>query len=164
MATVTSSDFTGATTAFTKTVSIPVDTATTARITIVGSSIKNTVAGSQAYTFQVKLADVRDAANNSVSLLTDTVTGDKTTVQAPTLTLKNATVAAPTNDKLSNATNQEAGRFGLSAEGDAVRVTKVVLNATFNTGTQLLSDLVDASSIELRDAATDAKLQGTVTL
>jgi hypothetical protein len=165
VATITSADFPpGSTTAFTKTVSIPVDTTSTARITIVGSSVKNTVAGSQNYTFQVKLADVRDAANNSVALLTDTVTGDRTTIQAPTLTLKNATVAAPTNDKLSNATNQEVGRFGLTAEGDTVRVTKVVLNGTWNTGSQMVSDLVDSSSVELRDAATDVKIAGTVTL
>ncbi len=162
VATITSADFTGATYAITKTVSIPVDTATSGRITIVGSSIKNTVAGSQNYTFQVKLADVRDAANNAVSLLTDTVTGDKTTIQAPTLTLKNATVnTGNSNDKISSTTNQEVGRFALRAEGDAVRVTKIVIN---NIGSALLSDVVDASSIELRNVATDAKLQGTVTL
>lgn len=161
VATITSADFTGAVTAFTKTVSIPVDTSSAARITIVGSSIKNTVAGSQNYTFQVKLADVRDAANNSVSLLTDTVTGDKTTVQAPTLTLKAATLQPSSNNTISNSSNQEVGRFALTAEGDAVRVTKIVIN---NLGSAALTGVVDASSIELRDAATDAKLQGTVTL
>lgn len=161
VATITTADLTGATTPFTKTVSIPVDTSSSARITIVGSSVKNTVAGSQNFTFQVKLADVRDAANNTVALLTDTVTGDKTTIQAPTLTLKNATVAAPTNDKISATTNQEVARFGLTAEGDSVRVTKVVLGSS---GSAVLTGVVDASSVELRDVATDAKIAGTVTL
>jgi hypothetical protein len=161
VATITATDFpSGSTTAINKTVSIPVDAATAGRITIVGSSVKNTIAGSSNYTFSVKLADVRDAANNSVALLTDTITGDKTTIQAPTLTLKNATVAAPTNDKISSTTNQEIGRFGLTAEGDAVRVTKVVLGSVGAA----LTGVVDASSIELRDAATDVKLAGTVTL
>ncbi len=160
VATITSSDNWAL--PITKTVSIPVDTATAARITIVGSSVKNTVVGSQNYTFQVKLSDVRDAANNAVSLLTDTVTGDKTTIQAPTLTLKNATVnTGNSNDKISSATNQEAGRFALRAEGDEVRVTKLVVN---NIGSALLSNVVDASSVELRNVATDAKLQGTVTI
>jgi hypothetical protein len=161
VATITASDFpAGSVAPIVKTVSIPVDSSTAARITIVGSSVKN-VTPASTYTFGVKLGDVRDAANNTVALLTDTVTGDKTTIQAPTLTVKPATVAAPTNDKISAVSNQEAGRFGFTAEGDSVRVTKLVMT---NIGTALLSDIVDASSIELRDAATDTKISGTVSL
>lgn len=161
VATITSSEFpAGSSTGIEKTVSIPVDSSTAARITIVGSSVKNTTPTS-AYTLTVKLGDVRDAANNTVFLLTDTVTGDKTTIQAPTLTAKPATVAAPTNDKIASVSNQEVGRFGFTAEGDAVRITKLIIN---NVDSANISTIVDASSIELRDASTDAKLQGTVSL
>jgi hypothetical protein len=164
IATITASDYAGGLTVLpTKVVSIPVDSTTSARITIVGSSVKNTLTGSNLYGFKVQLSDVRDSANNSVTLGTAAVTGDQTTIQAPTLTLKNATVAAPSNSTISATTNQEVARFGLTAEGDAIRVTKVVLTGSLSvTGT--IADLVDASSIELRDVATDAKIAGTVTL
>lgn len=163
IATITASDFpANSTTAITKVVSIPVDSATPATITIVGSSIKNTTASNGAYTFAVKLADVRDTANNVVNLVTDTLVGDKTTVQAPTLTLKNATVAAPTNSTISATSNQEVGRFAVSADGDAVRVTKVVLTASGNF--TALSDIVSPSSIELWNADTNAKISASVSV
>ena len=76
------------------------------------------------------------------------------------LTLKNATVAAPANDKISGTTNQEVGRFALTAQGGSARVTRLSLGAS---GASLWG-LVDPSSIELRDAMTDIRIAGTVAL
>jgi hypothetical protein len=163
IATITSADFpAGSVTAIPKVVSVPVDATTPATITIVASSIKNATAVAGAYTFTVALADVRDSANNSVSLITSSLVGDKTTIQAPVLTLKNATVAAPTNSTISALSNQEVGRFGASADGDAVRVTKIVVTAT---GTyDALANVVSSSSIELWNADTNTKISATTTV
>ena len=163
VATITSTDFpAGSTSAITKTVSIPVDSSTPATITLVASSIKNNLGVAGAYTFNVALSDVRDSANNSVTLITSSLAGDKTTIQSPTLTLKNATVAAPSNSTISSVSNQEAGRFATSADGDAVRVTKVVATAT---GTyDLLSNVVSSSSIELWNADTNTKISATTSV
>ncbi len=163
IATITSSDFPGSSVAaITKTVSIPVDATTPATITIVASSIKNATAVAGAYTFTVQLSDVRDSANNTVNLISSSLVGDKTTVQAPVLTLKNATRAAPTNSTISATSNQEVGRFAASADGDAVRVTKVVVTATGNY--TALSDVVSSSSIELWNADTNKKISATTTV
>ena len=165
IATITSSDFLpGGVLPITKTVSIPVDSTTPAAITIVGSSVKNTLGVSGVYTFAVALSDVRDSANNAVTLITSTVTGDKTTIQSPTLTLKNATTAAPSTATISSVSSpQETGRFGLTADSDAVRLNKLVVTATGNFVTTL-ADVVDASSIELWDADTNTKISATVSL
>ena len=52
--------------------------------------------------------------------------------------LKNATIAAPSNDKLTNAVNQEIGRFALSAGMDIIRLESIDVS---NTGTSVLSDI-----------------------
>lgn len=162
IATITSSDFlSGSTTAIPKVVSIPVDASTAATITIVGTSVKNTPGVNGAYTFTVKLSDVRDSANNSVALLSDSLVGDKTTIQSPTMTLKNATVAAPTNNTISSTSNQEVGRFAITADGDAIRVTKVSLIPS-NAAT--LTGIVSSSSIELWNADTNTKISATTSL
>jgi S-layer homology domain len=144
-----------------KTVSIPVDTTTPATITIVASSIKNQTSAVGQYTFAVQLVDVRDSSNNTVNLVTSTVTGDKTTIESPTVTLKNSTVAAPSTSTLSSQPNQEIGRFGLEAKSDKIRVTKVKVVAA---GTVLMPTIADASSIELVRVADGTKVSASTTL
>ena len=161
IATITSADYTGAIVSISKVVSIPVDATTPATITIVGTSVKNAPGVNGAYTFTVKLSDVRDSANNSVALLSDSLVGDKTTIQSPTMTLKNATVAAPTNNTISATSNQEVGRFAITADGDAIRVTKIDLTPS-NAAT--LTGIVSSSSIELWNADTNTKISATTSL
>lgn len=162
IATISAANFApGSMTAIPKVVSIPVDSTTPATITIVASSIKNAIGVSGVYTFTVKLSDVRDSSNNSVTLLSESLVGDKTTIQSPTMTLKNATVAAPTNNTISATSNQEVGRFAITADGDMVRVTKVVVYA--NSGTTL-NGVVSSSSIELWNADTNTKISASTTV
>ncbi|MBX9809256.1 hypothetical protein K2X92_02625, partial [Candidatus Gracilibacteria bacterium] len=144
----------------TKVVSIPVDSTTPAEITIVASSVLNQTSAVGNYTFAVQLTDVRDSSNNTVALVTSTVTGDKTTIESPTITLKNSTVAAPSSSTLSSQSNQEIGRFGLEAKSDKVRVTKVVVTAT---GADI-NNISDAASIELVRQIDGTKVSATTSL
>lgn len=150
----------GSTQMATKTVSIPVDVNTPAEITIVATSVLNQTGSVGQYTFAVALTDVRDASNNSVSLVTSSVTGDKTTIESPTVNLKNSTVAAPSTSTLASQSNQEIGRFGLEAKSDKVRVTKLVVTATGAN----MTNVADASSIELVRVADGTKVSATTSV
>ncbi len=143
-----------------KNIVLPIVTWTPSEITIVASSLRYNADTPTVYTFAVALTDVRDSSNNSVSLVTSSVTGDKTIVETPTILLKNSTVAAPSTSTLSSQNAQEIGRFGLEARSDKVRVTKIVMNAT---GASILN-VADAASIELVRVADGSKVSATTSL
>jgi hypothetical protein len=65
--------------------------------------------------------------------------------------LRNATIAPPANDKISNIANQEIGRFGLSAGIDAIRFESVDIS---NVGTSMISTIAaSATGVELREVS-----------
>lgn len=75
--------------------------------------------------------------------------------------LRNATLAPPSNDKVSDTTNQEIGRFGLSAGLDVIRLENIDVS---NIGTSTLSDIAFSSTgIELREVSGNTLLTtGTI--
>ena len=66
--------------------------------------------------------------------------------------LRNATVAPPSNDKIySSGTNQEIGRFGLSAGLDDIRLENINLS---NIGTTTLANIASSlTGVELREVS-----------
>lgn len=131
-------------------------------LTLVAAGVKNNNTVSGSYKFSVKLDDVRDTSNNTVTLISNSLIGNKTTIESPKITLRNATVAAPTNSTISNAGAVEVGRFGLSSTASDANLSKLTLSVTGSLSS--LGDIANASSIELWDINKKQKVSNTVTI
>lgn len=143
-------------------VSFVVDPTTPAEITIVGN-IRNTPTGTNNYTFIVSLSEVRDINNNTATIgAGGSTSGDRTTVATATLTLKSATIAAPSSAKIYSSAEQEIGRFAVTASNEAIRLEDVVLT---NVGTATLQNLaISTTSARLIDLDSGSEIAATVDL
>ena len=137
--------------------SFPVEVKNAAKITV-KAWLKSTAAATN-YQFNFAIVDVQDQDNtsNKITWLTVTENGDITTIWAWALTLKNATVAAPSSRNLwASDSNLEAGRFAIRATAENVSISKIVFTqvATTNKYVWNLTDVI--SSAKLVNAETDA--------
>ena len=108
----------------------------------------------QSYTFNInKVRDVENTSNVLAGTPLVSEAWDTVTIAEGTLTLKTATLAAPSSLNLwANWTNLEASRFAIRASNENITVTKVVFNknAAF---TDSLKNVI--SSAKLVNAKTD---------
>lgn len=81
----------------------------------------------------------------------------------PILTLKNATTTAPATSTIAAVSTQEVGRFALTSSHENIRVTRLTVSAE-GTFVNTLSDVVDASSVELWNADTNIQIPAIVYL
>jgi len=142
--------------------SFVVDSTNPATVTIEGS-IKSNQNVKGAITFTVEITSARDSSNNTATVgAGKSLTGDKTTINTAEVKIQTATVAAPSTSRIYASADQEIGRFAVYAQNEAVRLQKVVLT---NAGTASLSGIVSsASSVKLRDVATNAEISATATV
>ena len=95
---------------------------------------------------------------NTTNIAGKVLNGDTFTIQAPTLTIRQSTVSAPTASKIfSNATDLEIGRFGVEAKADEVSVRKIVVTNVAGTKITNLNDVVNnVRLINVADGSTVA--------
>ena len=107
-------------------------------VTLRASLLNNAATGKVQY--EVELVSAKNTSNGNTVGISKKLTGTAFTISAPTLTLKNSTVSAPSGTKIfSNAVDLEIARFGLEAKADEVTVNRIVIE---NTGTiATLSDV-----------------------
>ncbi len=147
-----------------KTVSLPINYQNTGTITIVGGPIKATPSATGSYSFNVELSSIQNIDGKTVTFTQNALTGNTTTIyQSPTVIIKDASVAAPLNNKIYGGISQEVGRFALQAGGENRILTGLTIEAT-GSFIYTLSDIVDASSIELWDAETNTKIDATTSI
>lgn len=144
-------------------VSFVIDPLTPANITIVGNVKSSSTMPVSNHTYTVQLSDVRDMNNNPATLGAGSQTsGDKTTIATATLTLKNATISAPSSSRIYSSAEQEIGRFALTAANEAARLTDLVV---VNTGTMNLQNAaISTSSIKLVDVDTNSDVSASVSI
>ena len=88
--------------------------------------------------------------------------GDKTTIATATLTLKNATIAAPSSSRIYSSADQEIGRFALTSANEAARLTDLTIT---NTGSMnLQTAAISTSSIRLVDIDTNSDVSASITI
>ncbi len=124
-------------------------------------------ANSASYTFNVSLNDVKNVSNgNVVTGLNKDITGDQVTVEAPTLTIKASTVAAPSTSKIySNASALEIGRFGVEAKAEEITVREVTLtNSSATNAVNDFTKLVSGTNVKLVNVADGAQVSASVTV
>jgi S-layer homology domain len=142
--------------------SFVVDSTNPATVTIEGS-IKSNQNVKGAITFSVEITSARDSSNNTATVgAGKSLTGDKTTINTAEVKVQTATVAAPSTSRIYASADQEIGRFAVYAQNEAVRLQKFVVT---NGGNASLSGIVSsASSVKLRDVATNAEISATATV
>lgn len=126
-----------------------VDAGTPVNVTLRGTLRNANMTGNVKFSFTVN--DVKNiGTGNTTTGLNKVLFGNSMTISAPTATLRQATVSAPSGSKIfSNATDLEIGRFAVEAKADEVSVNKIVIT---NSGT--LADLNEAfTNVRLIDIA-----------
>jgi hypothetical protein len=150
------------------TVSFVVDSANPAVLTVEGSTKNNVNIAPSSNQFTVTLTEVRDSSNNSITSLGagSSLTGDKVTVNTAEVEIKTATVAAPSTSRLYSSTEQEIGRFAVTARNEIARLQ--TLTFTGSTGSVAGSTIEkianSTSSAKLVDVATGLQISATVTI
>ena len=149
------------------TVSFVVDSANPAVLTIEGSTKNNTNIAPSSNQYTITLSEVRDSSNNSITSLGagSSLTGDKVTVNTAEVEVKTATVAAPSTSRIYSSTEQEIGRFALTARNEIARLQTVTITASTGTVTGSIQAIANStSSAKLVDVATGLQVSATVTL
>jgi hypothetical protein len=150
------------------TVSFVVDAANPAMLTIEGSTKNNTNIAPSSNQYTVTLTEVRDSSNNSITSLGagSSLTGDKVSVNTSEVEIKTATVAAPSTSRLYSSTEQEIGRFAVTARNEVARVQSLTLTASTGalTGSSIQAIANSTSSVKLVDVATGLQVSATVTI
>ena len=150
------------------TVSFVVDSANPALLTIEGSTKNNVAIAPSSNQYTVTLTEVRDSSNNSITSLGagSSLIGDKVTVNTSEVEVKTATVAAPSTSRIYSSTEQEIGRFAVTARNEVARLQTITLNVSTGglAGSSLVKIANSTSSAKLVDVATGLEVSATVTM
>jgi hypothetical protein len=141
------------------------DAGSAVNVKLVGNYSNSATAGT--YSYNVALNVVKNlSTGNTVSLTGKNITGDQVTVQAPTLTLKAATVAPASASKIySNASGLEIGRFGAEAKAEEVTVRSITLTNTASTNqVNDFTKLVSGTNVKLVNVADNSQVSATITV
>lgn len=132
------------------------------------ATLTNAVGGAlRGYQFETNIVDVKNITNSTTIPGVNKSSGnsDKVTVSAPSITLKAATVSAPSSDKIYSNSSMEIGRFALEAKAEDVTVREITLtNGALATAVNDLEKLVSGQNVRLVNVDTNAQVSATVAL